>query len=510
MPAVLNLGTLMTMPAQPRPQDRTGAPRIGNGQAGTAEVASAEAMREEAAPTGQLVLRILRVGLHVGFAGLLAIAIAATLAAAPASPASYLAAVLGVLLAAVYVAGTVWEKRRSASGTGPDLKRYAPWWLALVTLLWACLVLLSGNFVWLAFPLFFLHLHILRTGHAVIAVAVLTGLVIASQWWHAGALEAAMLIGPVVGAVFAVFMGMAYRALYLDARNQRLALAELRRTRAELDRAQHEAGVLAERGRLASEIHDTLAQGLSSIVLLSRGAADALDAGQPDTAAERIRLVQSTAADNLAEARRFVRGLSSPQLDAQPGPHHDAQPDPQPSPQPGPHHDAQPGPQPSPQPSPLPDAQPDPQPGGGASALVPSLQRLCAATESQAAASGRPLRCRFALDGGPVPLPPACEVLLLRACQASLANVVEHAGASTAVVTLGFLADAVTVDIYDDGAGFDPSAAGPREDGTGFGLRSLAERAAALGGTMAVESAPGEGTVVAVRLPLPAAGRGRP
>ncbi len=442
-------------------------------------------MREEAAPAGQLVLRILRVGLHVGFAGLLAIAIAATLAADPASPASYLAAALGALLAVVYVAGTVWEKRRSAAGTGQDLQRYAPWWLALVTLLWTCLVLLSGNFVWLAFPLFFLHLHILRTGHAVVAVAVLTGLVIASQWWHAGRLEAAMLIGPVVGAVFAVFMGMAYRALYLDARNQRLALAELRRTRAELARSQHEAGVLAERGRLASEIHDTLAQGLSSIVLLSRGAAGALDAGQRDTAAERIRLVQSTAADNLAEARRFVRGLSSPQLDAQPG----AQLDPQP----GAQLDAQLGAQP-----------------GGTSALVSSLQRLCEATESQAAASGRPLRCRFVLDGGPFPLPPACEVLLLRACQASLANVVEHAGASTAVVTLGFLEGEVTVDIYDDGAGFDPSAAGPREDGTGFGLRSLAERAAALGGTMAVESAPGEGTVVAVRLPLSDAGRERP
>ncbi|TJY64168.1 sensor histidine kinase [Arthrobacter sp. CAU 1506] len=453
---------------------------------------------EAAAPAGQLVLRILRVGLHVGFAGLLALAIAATLAADPASPTAYLAVALAVLLAAAYVAGTVWEKRRSSSGadrdlnssgTGRDLNRYAPWWLALVTLLWTCLVLLSGNFVWLAFPLFFLHLHILRTWHAVIAVAVLTGLVIASQWWHSGKLEAAMLIGPMVGAVFAVFMGMAYRALYLDAQNQRLALAELRRTRAELASSQHEAGVLAERGRLASEIHDTLAQGLSSIVLLSRGAAAALDAGQPDTAAERIRLMESTASDNLAEARRFVRGLSSPQLDPQPG----QQPDPH-----LPEHDAQS------------DGAPTTQPTRAPTALVPSLQRLCAATESQAAGSGRPLRCRFVLDGPPVQLPPAVEVLLLRASQASLANVLEHAQASTAVVTLGFLPDEVTVDIYDDGAGFDPSAAGPREDGRGFGLRSLAERAAALGGTMTVESAPGEGTVVAVRLPLPAAGEERP
>ncbi|MFT4468946.1 sensor histidine kinase [Arthrobacter sulfonylureivorans] len=504
------------MPAQSRPHDRTGAARNGNVTATSEAPTPAEGPEaaegpKDAVPASQLVLRILRVGLHVGFAGLLALAIAAMLTADPASPTTYLAAALAVLLATVYVAGTVWEKRRSSSGTGRDLNRYAPWWLALVTLLWTCLVVLSGNFVWLAFPLFFLHLHILRTWHAVIAVAVLTGLVIASQWWHAGKLEPAMLIGPVVGAVFAVFMGMAYRALYLDAQNQRLALAELRRTRAELASSQHEAGVLAERGRLASEIHDTLAQGLSSIVLLSRGAAAALDAGQPATAAERIRLMESTASDNLAEARRFVRGLSSPQLDPQPG----QQPEREPGsmldlgadrelPRLDPHAGG-PSARPTARADTQSDGAPTTQPMNGPSALVPSLQRLCAATESQAAGSGRPLRCRFVLDGSPVQLPPAVEVLLLRASQASLANVLEHAQASTAVVTLGFLPGEVTVDIYDDGAGFDPSAAGPREDGRGFGLRSLAERAAALGGTMTVESATGEGTVVAVRLPLPAA-----
>jgi signal transduction histidine kinase len=72
----------------------------------------------------------------------------------------------------------------------------------------------------------------------------------------------------------------------------------------------------------------------------------------------------------------------------------------------------------------------------------------------------------------------------------------------------------VTLDIFDDGIGFDPAAVRPVEDGTadgspdgrpegrGFGLRSLRERVAVLGGSLDVESAPGEGTVVAVRLPL--------
>ncbi|MCG2621802.1 sensor histidine kinase [Arthrobacter sp. I2-34] len=417
-------------------------------------------LSESTPPTGALVLRVLRVGLHVGFAGLLALATGATLAARPADRATYLALGLALLLAAVYLAGTVAEKRRSTGGRGPDLRRYAPWWLAAVTVLWVALAVLSASFAWLAFPLFFLHLHVLRTGHAVFAVAALTGVVIASQWWHAGRLEPAMLIGPVVGAVFAVLMGMAYRALYLDAENQRRALAELRRTRAELAQSQHEAGMLAERSRLAREIHDTLAQGLSSIVLVSRSAAAALDAGQAPTAAERIRLVEQTAADNLAEARRFVRGLASVQP-AGPGR--------------------------------------DPAADG---ALAAELRRLCETAQARAGAMGQELRCRFNLDGEPVQLPPRYEAALLRAAQASLANVAAHAKAGTAVVSLGFLAEDVTLDIYDDGAGFDPSAAGLRADGTGFGLVALRDRVAALGGSLAVESAPGEGTVVAIRLPL--------
>lgn len=116
-------------------------------------------------------------------------------------------------------------------------------------------------------------------------------------------------------------------------------------------------------------------------------------------------------------------------------------------------------------------------------------------------------------------MPATYEVTLLRAAQASLANVLAHAKARTAVVTLGFLDGDVTLDINDDGVGFDPSnydggtnlgpsAAAARGegngdgDGGGFGLVSLQERVAALNGRLDLESAPGEGTVVAIRLPL--------
>lgn len=65
--------------------------------------------------------------------------------------------------------------------------------------------------------------------------------------------------------------------------------------------------MLAERDRLSREIHDTLAQGLASIVLFSRAAQDSLAQDRPDAAAEQLRVLESTASADLAEARRFVR-----------------------------------------------------------------------------------------------------------------------------------------------------------------------------------------------------------
>ena len=337
--------------------------------------------------------------------------------------------------------------------------RYSAWWLAAVCLLWLLLIWSSADFVWLAFPLFFLQLHVLPRRLALPAIALSTVLVIVALWFHnRGAADAAlqlpMVLGPAFGAAFAVVTGLAYRALYREAENQRRAAEELRRTRAELARSQHDAGTLAERARLAREIHDTLAQGLSSIVLMGRSAEKALDDGDTVTARDRLRTVQETASANLAEARNFVRGLQSPALEE--------------------------------------------------SSLVNSLRRLCEKTETEAAAHGTGLRCRFDLEGTPLELPNPYRTTLLRAAQASLANVWVHAKASTAVVTLSFLGSEVAMDIYDDGAGFDPAGCGRprRPDGSGYGLKSLRERVAALAGSMDIESAPGEGTVVAIRLPL--------
>ncbi|MFF2345688.1 sensor histidine kinase [Pseudarthrobacter sp. NPDC058119] len=433
------------MPAMPLPQTpeaRGGIPK--RGPLNALENASSAA-----------ILRVLRVTLHTGFALLLAVGLVRMLMAGGAL--RWVWAGAAVVLAALYLAGTVLEKRHAEGRTGMDPRRYGVLWLGLVTALWAFLLAGSADFAWLAFPIFFLHLHLLPRRAALLAIALMTAAVIGSQWAASGAPvpHAAAVVGPGLGAVFSVITGLAYTALYREAENQRRAADELRRTREELARSQHEAGVLAERERLAREIHDTLAQGLSSIVLLGRAAEQSLADGDNATASGRLALVQQTAADNLAEARSFVRGLASPQLEG--------------------------------------------------TTLVEALDRLCGRTETDAAAAGVSLRCRLEVDGEPQDLPQPARVALLRAAQASLANVREHARASIAVVSLAFLGTEVTMDVFDDGAGFDAEAAAGAAgaaDGSGFGLRSLRERVAALNGTLAVESAPGEGTVVAIRLPV--------
>lgn len=97
----------------------------------------------------------------------------------------------------------------------------------------------------------------------------------------------------------------------------------------------------------------------------------------------------------------------------------------------------------------------------------------------------------------------AQEVALLRIAQSALANTVRHAEATTADVTLGYLGDHVSLDIVDDGRGFDPDRLpAPDPEAGGFGLAAMRARAHALGGTLALTSAPGHGTALAARLPL--------
>lgn len=390
-------------------------------------------------PAESVILRALRTALHAGFLLLLGIATTRLFATRDAGALSLLALAGAVVLAAVYLLGAL------ARHGGGRLRSLV--WLAVVTALWAALLVTSADFSWVAFPLFFLHLHLLRGVHAVAAVAAITGLVIGAQFLHSGELTVPMALGPTLGAVVAVVMAWGYASIHSESEQRRRLIEDLTRTRAELASSQHRAGVAAERERLAREIHDTLAQGLSSVVLLLRSAEAALP-GDHERALDRVSEARRTASDNLTEARRFVRDLTPQSLTG--------------------------------------------------SSLAEALRRLCESTERETG-----IHCRLRVDGEPDALPSGYEVALLRAAQASLANVTRHSGAVTAVVTLGFLDAEVTLDVYDDGSGFDPAALRRSgSDGTGYGLPALRERVAAFGGSLEVESAPGEGAAVAIRLPL--------
>ncbi|MEV5762364.1 sensor histidine kinase [Streptomyces tendae] len=392
----------------------------------------------DSAPALTPTTRALAWCLHLLVVGLLVLV--AVRAVTDGRPHAGAIAAVAAVCGLVYAVGPVLPRVRR-------VRRVAAWWLAAVGAVWLVLLGLSPEAVWVAFPLYFLQLHLLSRRAGPVAVSLTAVAAVAGYAAHTGSFGPAMVIGPTLGAAVAVAVVWGYQALYRESEQRRRLIEELTDTRADLARAQHTAGVLAERERLAREIHDTLAQGLSSIQLLLRAAERALP-GRPDAAAGHVVAARQAAVDNLAEARRFVAALSPPTLEG--------------------------------------------------TTLAGALERLCATTSAR-----HRITARFHLTGAPAPLPTAHEVALLRVAQSALANTVRHADAGTAEITLSHLGDQVGLDVVDDGTGFDPDELPPADpEAGGFGLAAMRARLDALGGTLTVESAPGHGTALAARLPL--------
>nr|WP_206324310.1 sensor histidine kinase [Streptomyces sp. HNM0574] len=350
-------------------------------------------------------------------------------------------------VAAVGLVGLAYAAGPAIPAVGRS-RRAAAWWLTVLWLVWLLLLALSADGVWVAFPMYFLQLHLLPRRLAPAAVTVTAAAAIVAFAAHQGAFTPAAAIGPLLGGGVAMAVVWGYQALYRESEERRRLIEQLTATRADLAEAQHTAGMLAERERLAREIHDTLAQGLTSIQLLLRAAERALP-DRPEAATAHVGQARQAAVDNLAEARRFVAALAPPALEDE-------------------------------------DAT-----------LAGALERLCATTSAR-----HPLTVRFHHTGEAVALPTAYEVALLRIAQSALANTVQHAHAGTAEVTLSYLGEHVAVDVVDDGAGFDPDGLPAADASGGFGLPAMRARAQALGGTLGIESAPGRGTALAARIPL--------
>jgi signal transduction histidine kinase len=245
-------------------------------------------------------------------------------------------------------------------------------------------------------PLFFLALGIRAAVVAVLVanvVPLLSGLLRTGGDWGYIRHNGPIAVGSMA---FAVFFGVWIDRVIMQSSERAALIGELEASRAEVARLSHEAGVAAERARLAGEIHDTLAQGFTSIITL-------LQAADPALADERLALAVRTARENLAESRSLVAALAPSALSS--------------------------------------------------GSLLEAVRRQTARFTEESAV---PATCR--VSGEVRALPTAVEVVLLRAAQEALANVRRHADAGEVSVLLAYGVDSVRLVVRDDGRGFDPGA----------------------------------------------------
>ncbi|MEU7477729.1 sensor histidine kinase [Lentzea sp. NPDC042327] len=219
-----------------------------------------------------------------------------------------------------------------------------------------------------------------------------------------------------------------------QARLRKVLLDENSGLQAQLLVQAHEAGVQDERQRMAGEIHDTLAQDLAGIVTQ-------LSAATPADWEHRVTTAVSLARSGLDEARRSVHALRPPALEE----------------------------------AALPEALGEVASGWSVLHGVPVA-----------------VTC----TGSARAMHPEVEVALLRTAQEALANVAKHASASRVGLTLSYMEDVVTLDVRDDGIGFDLA-----EPSAGFGLTAMRHRVSRLSGDLDVESEPGAGTAISARVP---------
>jgi signal transduction histidine kinase len=224
--------------------------------------------------------------------------------------------------------------------------------------------------------------------------------------------------------------------------NQRLetTLAENAGLHEQLLTQAREAGILDERQRMAGEIHDTLAQGLTGIITQLQAAEQASE----DPARWRRHLAAATglARESLSEARRSVDALRPEPLE-----------------------------------------------------MARLSDALTGVAERWSALHG--IAVQVTTTGAVRPVPPDAEFALLRAAQEALANVAKHARATRVGLTLSYMDGEVALDVRDDGRGFGGSAG----SAGGFGLAAMRQRIEGLSGTLQVESEPGGGTAISACVP---------
>ena len=380
---------------------------------------------------------IMRNGVHILTATILVVAILMSVRMDLAIAVLNLA--LLSLFAGLYFVGSFYLERMN------NAWRLA--WLIALTIVWIADILVASAGIYLLFVLFFLYLRVL--GMVWGSIAVIFGTAVSVGIQIPQGLSFGGVMGPVVSALVTVAIFYAFTRLH-EINTERTALIrELMETREQLAETERAAGVAGERQRIAHEIHDTLAQGLSSIQMLLHAANRDLEGDiNVEKARDRIDLARQTAADNLQEARAMIAALQPVALSQ--------------------------------------------------TSLVGALDRM-----AQGFAAAGDITIEVEADGAVAQLPMKLEAVLLRIAQGAVGNVAKHAQATRARITVTYSEDTVRVDIVDNGVGFDVKAVESRPSGLGhIGLAAMRRRAEEVSGEVIIESSPGNGTAVSVSVPL--------
>jgi signal transduction histidine kinase len=320
--------------------------------------------------------------------------------------------------------------------------------------LWVSLLVLEGVFALLMFSAY--HLACSRplpVRRALPGIVAVSALLVATDSVRQGGVDPLQLL--FYGAVtLALGLFIAFtQAIHEQSEERRRLISELEATRSELAASERRAGTLAERQRLAREIHDTLAQGFASIVTLYEAARAELGS-RPEVALGRLEEIGRTARSSLSEARRVVWALRPEAL--------------------------------------------------AEGTLASALDGLVRDFRSETG-----LDATSRVSGDPRTVEAESEATLLRVAQEALANARKHARATRVALTLSYLEDALLLDVRDDGVGFPPvlgNGGRDRWNAGGFGLIGMRERLEQQGGSLTIESEPGAGTTIAAALPMPPAG----
>jgi signal transduction histidine kinase len=379
---------------------------------------------------------------HALFYGTLVIA--ATMGLVEPWPGPLRASLGAGLLAGLAAWYSYWIVRRGQDVVSSISRRAA--YFAGIALLWTPLLFLHPAYELLQLTIFVQVLGYLSWGCAVPAVGVGFVLIHVPQVVWTGRLELVHLVYTAGGLGVFTLLILSLRAITEQSNRRQQLIDALKATREELARTERRAGVLEERQRLAREIHDTLAQAFTSIVMLLEAGQAALRSGSKEVAGHLEQSLR-VARDALGETRQLVWALRPEALER--------------------------------------------------GSLPEALERATSQLTQQTG-----IAARTVVTGQPRQLSATLEITLLRAAQEALSNVRRHANARQVAVTLSYMEGVTVLDVCDDGVGFDPLAR-PRPPGRegGLGLVTMRERVEMLKGSLSVESAPSRGCTLVVELP---------